>query len=907
MRLWRDLQSGMQSLLFRKKRNREIEEELEGFLAASIVEKRQRGMTEKAARHAAFVEMGSRDAVRHKLWDVRWEAAVDGAMKDLRLAVRMLRKSPGFALVAIVSLALGVGANTAIFTVAKRVLFDRLPVERPEELRMLTWRSGHQQLVPPVWGDLWSTADGGLQSNVFSYPVIDAMRRQTHAFADLVAFKDISLTATVNNLPQVVDAELVSGNTLGAMGVGVVAGRPLTEADDREGMRVAVVGEGFWHERMGGAAIGSGLTIHLNGEPVTVVGVVPARFAGLTMGRRSVIFAPLAMQPVVVPRAQRTSASLLDNPQSWWVSALVRLRPDVTEAQAQAELDAVLRQAAAPVLKKTPSASSFRLQLEPGERGMDALAGEYARASYVLMGLSGLVLLLACVNLANLLLARAAARQREIATRLALGAGRLRIARQSLMESLLLASIGGAAGAALGFAGRNVIPRMLSEPMEVEFDWRAVGFAVGLSLLTGMLFGLLPAWRAMHVDGQAALKDGSRASMGRSHKWMSHGLVVAQVALSLLLLVGAGLFVRTLRNLGSQALGFRADHLLLFRLDPPRSRYDDAQAKRLYARLEESLTSLPGVQSMTLSNIALIGDGHSGSSFHVVGRPPDPERARVQENGVGTDFLETMGIRLLQGRGFGPQDTGTSQRVAVINQALAKKFFPKGDALGSVFEGDAEDEAGPMTIVGIVADTRYDDMRSETPPTFYEPYRQQIGTGRMVVTLRTQADPVSVLSGVRAAVAAADRDLPLIDVRTMEEQIRGTMGEARIFARLTTGFGALALVLAAVGVYGILSYAVALRTSEIGIRMALGAQAGAVRWMVVRESLSLLAIGVAAGVPVALLLTRLVRSELFGLTAADPVSFFGAIVVVGVMTVIAAWIPARRAAKVDPMVALRWE
>ncbi|HEY9125619.1 MAG TPA: FtsX-like permease family protein, partial [Acidobacteriaceae bacterium] len=293
--------------------------------------------------------------------------------------------------------------------------------------------------------------------------------------------------------------------------------------------------------------------------------------------------------------------------------------------------------------------------------------------------------------------------------------------------------------------------------------------------------------------------------------------------------------------------------------------------------------------------------------FHVVGRPPDPERARVQENGVGTDFLETMGIRLLQGRGFGPQDTGTSQRVAVINQALAKKFFPKGDALGSVFEGDAEDEAGPMTIVGIVADTRYDDMRSETPPTFYEPYRQQIGTGRMVVTLRTQADPVSVLSGVRAAVAAADRDLPLIDVRTMEEQIRGTMGEARIFARLTTGFGALALVLAAVGVYGILSYAVALRTSEIGIRMALGAQAGAVRWMVVRESLSLLAIGVAAGVPVALLLTRLVRSELFGLTAADPVSFFGAIVVVGVMTVIAAWIPARRAAKVDPMVALRWE
>ena len=905
MHLWRGFQSGVRALLSRKKTNREIEEELDEFLAASIAEKRRRGMSEETARRVAHVEMGSTSAVRQAVWSARWEAAVDGVMQDLRLAVRVLGKSPGFALVAVLSLALGIGANTAIFTVAKRVLFDHLPVAKPEELRMLTWRSGHERLVPPVWGDVWSTADGGLQSNAFSYPVIEALRHETRAFTDLVAFKDISLTATVNNLPQVVDAEMVSGNTLAAMGAGVVAGRPLTMADDREDARVAVVGEGFWHERMGAAGVGS--TIHLNGVPVTVIGVVPSRFAGLTMGRRSVIFVPLAMQPVVAPRAQRTSVSLLDNPQSWWVSALVRLRPEVTEAQAQAELDAVLRQAAAPVLKKTPETGSFQLKMEPGDRGMDALSGDYVRASYVLMGLSGLVLLLACVNLANLLLARASARQREMATRIALGAGRMRIARQSLIESLLLASAGGAASIALGYAGRNLIPQMLQQPMEIAFDWRVVGFAVALSLMTGILFGLLPAWRAMHVDGQAAMKEGSRASIGRGSAWMSKGLVVTQVALSLLLLVGAGLFVRTLSNLGNQALGFRADHLLLFRLNPPRSRYSDAQAKKLYVQLEEQLSALPGVQSMTVSVIALIGDGHSGSSFHVVGRPPEAEPERVQENGVGTNFLQTMGIPLLRGRSFGPQDTGTSQRVAVINETLARKYFPKGDAVGSVFEGDPEDEAGPMTIVGIVADTRYADMRSETPPTFYEPYRQQVGTGRMVVTLRTQAEPGSVLSEVRAVVAAADRDLPLIDVRTMDEQIRGTMGEARIFARLTSGFGLLALVLAAIGVYGILSYAVALRTGEIGIRMALGAQASAVRWMVLRESLALLAIGVAVGLPFTLLLTRVVRGELYGLSAADPATFAGAIAVVGVMTVIAAWWPARRAAKVDPMVALRWE
>lgn len=921
--MWRGFQSGVQGLLFRKEANREIEEELEGFLAASVEEKRRRGWNAEAALRAARVEIGSRDAVRQMVWASRWEATVEGVITDMRLAVRVLSKSPGFVLVAILSLALGIGANTAIFTVAKRVLFEHLPVRKPEELRMLTWRSGHEQVVPPVWGDVWSTDDGGLQGNAFSYPVIEAMRGERHAFADLVAFKDITVTAVVHGLPQVVDVEMVSGNAFQAMGIQPVAGRLLTEADDRLGTRAVVVGEGFWRERMGavplggaegsGSRSGEGIAMYLNGVPVTVVGVAPARFAGLTMGRRMAIFIPVEMQPDVVPRAQRSSTSLLDNPESWWLSVLVRLRPDVAEATAQSELNARMVQAALPGLKKKPDVGSFRLEMISGARGEDLLRGQFGGASYLLMGLSGLVLLLACVNLANLLLARAAARQREMATRMALGAGRMQIVRQSLTESLLLAGLGGVAGVLLGFAVRNAIPRMLAQPgvesqaLEVSFDWQVVAFAAAVTLITGVLFGLVPAWRAARVGANAAMRESSRATSGRHGVWMGKALVVTQVALSLLLLVGAALFVKTLKNLGSQALGFRADHLLLFRLDPPQSRYDDAKAKRLYAQLEERLTALPGVRAMTVSTIALVGDGRSGSSFHVVGRPPEPERARVQENGVSADFLQTMGIRLLAGRGFEPRDESGTQRVAVVNEALARKFFPKGDALGSVFEGDVEDEAGPMTIVGIVANTRYADMRSETPPTFYEPYRQQIGTGRMVVSLRTQAEPGSVLAEVRTAVAALDPDLPLVGVRTMEDQIRGTMRQEQTFARLTSGFGLLALVLAAIGVYGILSYAVALRTGEIGIRMALGAQAGAVRWMVVRESLQLLAIGVAVGLPVTLLLARVVRSALFGLSAADPVSFAGAVAVVGGMTVVAAWWPARRAAKVDPIVALRWE
>jgi predicted permease len=484
----------------------------------------------------------------------------------------------------------------------------------------------------------------------------------------------------------------VSGNAFSGLGVKPIVGRPITPADDAGPGKgpVAVISEGYWAARFGRSNSVLGKTIFVNSIPVTVVGVSPARFTGLQMGEQTEIFVPLTMQPLLVPRAQLTASgsnSLLNNPQSWWVLILARLRSDVPEAQTQAVLDVVLRQAAMATLPEAKGMDQFHLKLESGDRGLDYLKAEFAKPSYVLLALAGLVLLLACVNLANLLLARAATREREMSTRLALGAGRMHILRQALLESLLLSSIGGVAGLLLGFLGRNAIPRLLAAPMQpatmqVDFDWPVLVFTLAVSLWTGLLFGIVPAWQATRTDVNTALKDASHATANRQKMWLGKGLVVFQIALSTLLLIGAGLFVRTLVNLSHRPLGFRADHILLFRLSPPRTRYTDVQMVALYRQVEEKLAAIPGVRLVSMSNIAIIGDGHSGSTFHVSGEPVPQEAVRVQTNRVGVNFFQTMGIPILQGRGFNPQDTPTSPTVAVVNRTLARQFFPNENPIG---------------------------------------------------------------------------------------------------------------------------------------------------------------------------------------------------------------------------------
>jgi predicted permease len=899
----------------RQKSDRDFDEEMRMHLHLLTEQGIRRGMSPEEARSAARRQFGNIPLLQQSRREMRSMMTLANLGRDLRFGVRQLRRSPSLAAIAVISLALGIGANTAIFTIAEKVLLDSLPVKNPHELRLLTWVSGHQQPVPPVWGDVGATEEGGLRSTAFSYPVLEELRKKTDVFADLIAFKPIPLTVTVDGNPELIDGEMVSGNAFSGLSVEPRLGRPLMPADDAGPGRgpVAVISEGYWAERFGRSSSVLGKTIFVNGVPVTVVGVSPARFTGLQMGEEARIFVPLTMQPLLVPREQRTESggtSLLNNPQSWWVLIMARLRPDVPEARAQAALDLVLRQKAMADLPRAKGMDQLHLRLQPGDRGLDYLKSGFAKSLYVLFALAGLVLLLACVNLANLLLARAATRQREMSTRLALGAGRMHILRQVLTESLLLSLMGGVAGLMLGYLGRNIIPRLLATPSQpavtqVDFDWRVLAFSAGLSLATGILFGIVPAWQATRSDGNTALTDASQTTAGGPRFWLGKSLVIFQVGLSTILLIGAGLFVRTLANLNHTPLGFRADHILLFRLNPPRSRYSDAQMMTLYQQLEEKLAAIPGVRSVSMSNIAIIGDGHSGSTFHVSGRPVETEAVRVQTNRVGANFFQTMGIPILQGRGFNVHDTAASPNVAVVNRALAKQFFPNENPVGQTFEADADDAKGPVEIVGIAADTRYADLRGETPPTFYLSYRQTPELGRMVVEIHTETDPGSILSQVRTVVASMDRDLPLINVRSMKEQIQATMSGERIFAQLTSGFGILALVLACIGIYGIMAYTVARRTSEIGIRMALGAQAENVLRMVLREASWMALVGVTLGLGGALWLARFLSAMLYGLAPWDPVTLTTAAALLLIVALLAAFGPARRASRVDPIRALR--
>jgi predicted permease len=874
----------------------------------------RQGIDPRDAAAAARRQFGNSDSLRERLHAQASFVTPTILWRDLCFGTRQLLRNPVLTCIGITSLALGIGANTAVFTAAKAVLFDSLPVDAPDQLRMLTWISGHEQPVPPVWGDLWSNEAGGLTSNAFSYPVFEELRAKRDAVQDFIAFKDVPLTATVDGQSDMINGELITGTGFQSLGIKAALGRTLTLADDRVAGSepVAVISQGYWTQRFARSQSVIGEHIFLNGVPVTIVGVCGGRFAGLQLGNVSQIFLPLTLQPLVVPRAQNSSVSLLNNPQSWWVQVLVRLRRDVPEPRVQAELDAILRQVAMPVLAHTSDIDRFHLRLEPGSRGVDSLRGAYSRPSYVLAGLAGLILLLACVNLANLLMARSASRRREMTTRFALGASRAGIIRQILTESILLSALGGIAGLLLGYLLRNAIPKLLegaSHPViaSVAFDWRVLLFTLALSLATGVLFGMAPAWQATRSDGTTNFRDSGGSTANRQRLLLDKALVLGQIALSAILLVGAGLFSRTLFNLNHVPLGFEADRMLLFRLNPPRSRYRNAEMITLYKRLEQELADVPGVLSVTMSNIAIIGDGHSGSTFHVLGHPIEKDKDRVQTNAVGADFFHTLGILMLQGRPFSIHDTEASPKVAIINRALALKYFRDENPVGRTFEADAEDGEGPLQIVGVAADTRYADLRTETPPTFYVPYQQRSISGRMVVELRTASDPATVLESVRKAVQSLDRDLPLIDVRTMKEQIRSTLADEQTLADLAGAFSVLALVLASIGIYGIMSYTVSTRTSEIGLRIAFGAQPTSVLTAILRESLLLTLVGILLGLAAALLMVRFIESTLYGLGAADPLTASCTTFLLLTVSILAAAVPARRASQIDPIRALRYE
>jgi predicted permease len=711
--------------------NTEIEDELAFHIDCRAEELMRKGVPEQEAFRRARAEVGSVASQKENCraaWGTRlW----DEVRSDLRYAARAFAKSPGFAAIAIGSLALGIGANTVVFSAMKSILLNRLAVPRPEELRLFALTESDKGMVLGSWGYYEESPSGETLITSFSYPVYLQLRQQNRVLQDIFAFKHYGrMTATIDEKAEAVTTEMVSGNYYRDLEVHPVLGRPIIEADDAAAGSgpVLLISYGYWSRRFGRSPDVIGRKIEVNSTPMTIIGVNPPAFTGAYEVQNSPdIFLPFSMQHIVAPKS---SASLLTDRNLWWVMMMGRLKPGVSAQTAQAALNVDLTAAIRSTMEVRKNDEMPRVRLEDGSRGQNEAGGEYAKPIYVLASLAGFVLLLACANLGNLLLARASSRQREMSVRLALGAGRARILRQMLTESLLLSFAGGVAGLILGYAGRNAIPHLLSTSWDPpiatgNFDWPIFTFTTVVSILSGLLFGMAPAWEATRTQVSSGLKDSQQTATRRSRNLTGRTLTVIQVALSMLLLIGAGLFVRTLINLNSTHLGFDPNNILLFDLQPPQTRYPDAKGVTLCHAIEGKLASLPGVDAVTPTEIPLISGNRSGHVFD-----PDNASQKTKEhqhvafNMVGEHFFSTFSIPVIAGRGFNGGDTETSPKVAVINQQLAKKFFPTSDPVGKTFlTGDPEHPVR-MQIIGVCQDAKYDSLRSDPPATFYVPYRQ---------------------------------------------------------------------------------------------------------------------------------------------------------------------------------------
>jgi predicted permease len=905
--------SWVKAVVGRDRLETEMEAELAEHLECLTADLVRAGHSPVEAARRARIALGAvtvtKEGMRASLGLKWW----DEFCADLQYGVRMLRKSPGFTAIAALSLALAIGANTSIFSLAKSLLYDRLKVPHAEQLRLLRWIADDHNVVHSMWGEFNPAPGGGMMGYCFSYAVFQQLRMHSRAMEDLAAFNEDSMNATLRGNAQRAVVAMVSGNYFSVLEARPQLGRSLQPSDDQAGAAnaVAVISDGLWEREFARSPSALGQTINVNQSVFTIVGVAPRGFPGAKNVQSSPdVFVPISTQPVIDPKGEK--GGFIDDADTWWVDVVGRVKPGVTNAQAQAEMNVELTAAIRGTMTVKAGDTMPQLDLGDGSRGLGFAARVFKKPVYVLMTLTGFVLLLACANIANLLLARGAQRQREMSVRLALGAGRGRVLRQLLTESLLLAGIGGAGGLFLGYLGRNVIPKLTAnawdrDQMSVTMDWGVFAFATVVTLLTGLIFGLAPAWLAARSEVSSSLKESAQTTTRRRRGLGGKAIVVFQIALSTLLVVGAGLFLRTLFALNSIDVGFRTDHLVLFEVAPPAKRYELGKDVQLHQRLEQGFAALPGVEGVALAFTPYIADNMNNSDFVTEGEADKGDHSGSEDvNLVGNTFLEVMGIPMVSGRNFGPQDTVSSQKVAIINQSLAKKRFPNMNPVGKRFRTDGNANAW-VQIVGVCADTRYASLRDEPPPQFFMPYVQQAKVGGMTYAIRTHLPVSGLVPALRGVVQKADRDLPMVDIRTQQAQIDANMQMERLFAALTVGFGVLALALACVGIYGIMAYTVANRRNEIGIRLALGAQPGQVRGMILRESTRLTTTGIVVGVGAALGLTRLVKSMLYGIQPWDPVTMIGGVLILLTVALAASWIPALRAAGVEPMVALRHE
>jgi predicted permease len=843
-------------------------------------------------------------------------------LKDLKYAARLLWRSKAWTAMVVLSLALGIGANTALFSAVNGLALRTLPVDDPGSLVRLR-HVGRNEMSQNVseYGSV--TRPGGTPlGTTFSYPVFRELRAANQTLVDLAAGAPSSqVNVVVDGQAEIGSSYIMSGNFLGLLGVRTAVGRPIAPDDDQPSAApVAVVSHGFWTRRFGRDPAVVGKVVHVNDIPVTIIGVLTPQFTGV---QRAVATAPDISFPLALDGRVNAQAAdpkgkpRLDDPTYYWLQLIGRLKPGITAAQAEGNLAGVFQQAAragfASVLAAMPAeeqrSSMFqdrdevsRLQVSSAASGLYDNPPNDMRTVTTLSVVVALILLIVCANVANLQLSRAAARQREISVRLSIGATRLRLVRQLLTESVMLALAGAVVGVVIAYWGRQLLP---GQTGRAPLDWRVLGFAGALAIATAVLFGIAPALRATRVAVGDALKEHSRTVAG-SRALVGKVLLVVQVAISLVLLIGAGLFLQTVENLRDVDVGFDPRNLVLFRMNPQLNRYEPERIAALYDRTIERLTAVPGVRAVTLSNPPLLSGSVNGTSFIVQGRPfVRGEQNNVNRVRVAANFFDTMGIPLLTGRGFTAADNQAAPRVAVINEAAVRKFFPNENPLGRRF-GSNPETSSEIEVVGVVRDAKYNSVRDDAPATMYVPYTQS-PVGGMAFEVRTATEPTSAVGAIREAVRQADPNVPLTNVSTQMEAIEGRFAQERLFAQAYALFGGLALLVAAVGLFGVMSYSVARRVNEIGVRMALGAQRFDVVRMIMRESIVLVGAGIVIGIGAALASGRLVATLLFGLQPTDPGTIALAVAVLLTVSALAGYLPARRAARVDPMVALRAE
>jgi len=839
---------------------------------------------------------------------------------DLRYALRMMGKSPGFAAIAVLSLGLGIGANTAIFSLIDAVMLKMLPVRDPQQLYVVA-RNAARPMVS------------------WNYPDYEAMRQRNTGFSGLVAYDyggpyGWSLASARGSAAAVAQGTMVSGNYFEVLGVQPALGRVLNREDDRApGVGpYAVLSHDFWRRQFGMDTQVVGQKVRVNGYPVTIVGVAREGFTGAIVGTAPDFFVPLMM------RTELTGRANWNNRNHWWLNVLGRLKPGASLKQLESELFVINQQQEAEN-RRTATDQRFVNKAEaiailPGAQGYSQLRNRMSQPLIVLMIVVGAVLLIACGNVANLLLAKAAARQHEIGVRMALGASRGRLAKQLLTESLLLSVMGGVVGLVFAYFGAHMLLRFLPQggwnvvTLDVSPDLRLLAFTIGLSCLTGILFGLAPVFQSVRGSLASSLREETGSTATRSRFYLRKGLVVMQVALSLLLLIGSGMFVRSLRNLNELQTGFHKDNLLLVDIDPSRNGYKGQRLRDYYENLRARVSALPGVKSVALAAITPLSGSRWNQHVSFPGyQPKEKERMVIDQNGVGPRFFETIGIPVVLGRDlrdednpavvlepdFGPPPAKpdparlAGPRYVVINETVAKKYFADQNPIGKRLSISMTYEPeSSFEIVGVVKDARYFGLRENTEGMIYQAVWRP-GAQPKTLCVRTTGDAEAMLEAIRKEANALDSAVPVLRARTMEQQFETMIVQERLIALLSAFFGGLALLLAAMGLYGVVAHAVARRTREIAIRMALGAERGAVLWLVLRDALAMVLLGAAIAIPAAMVVTKFAEAFLYGISPRDPLTTIAAAILLLVIAGVASWLPARRASAVDPNVALRFE